>query len=134
MKFTLEKAPFIRMLEMLQESNARDNRRFRTVTLWADRNRLNIQAGAQIAEIDSEVWEAGRCVVSAERLLSALKHTEPVAKLSCVAGGGRLRIGKVVIPATEGAIPRPEPALNACQLFFAASFGIVPTGLELAVR
>lgn len=132
MKFTVETEPLIRLLEMLEENNTAQRRKLAPLALQASRTSLRIEQGHFVGEIEANVWQTGACLVSAGRLLQALKKGRPTVNLTLELHAERLRVGSAAVPVLADFSPAPA-ALKACSLFFSTNIGMVASGMAMAV-
>ncbi len=135
MKFTVRTEPFRRMLEMLAQGRSSGRRKCVPVRLEASRGRLCVQHDQLTAEIDSWVWQDGRCAASFARLLEAVETCAGERTLTVEADleGERLRVGDSLLPCVPDqapVVPMPEQS----RIFFASDLGVVPSSVpELAL-
>jgi hypothetical protein len=123
MKFTVEPAPFLRIVELADEQSLHRMESDIVLCLGACDQRVWVKCGNTVAETEAMVWENGQCRVSRAELLKALDDHRDELELLIEGNKRGLRVGQLSLP-----VSRYDPCVvlpNSVQVFLASNLGMI---------
>jgi hypothetical protein len=130
MKFAVEPAPFLKLVQMVGDRKAGSRRRDFVLRLVACGGRVCVERGKTVAEIDAAVWEEGQCELSRSRLTGALAHYLGQSELTLETEKLGLRVGELVVPiihySPQTAVPTTFQIFLASDSEFITSIPFLP--------
>ncbi len=123
MKFTVDPAPFLRIVELAEERVSNRSASDVILCLAACDQRVWVECGDMIAQTEAMVWENGQCHVPRGALLNALKSHEDELELLVEGTKRGLRFGKTLLPVSHY---YPWAVLpSSVHVFLASNLGMV---------
>jgi hypothetical protein len=125
MRFTAETLPFIRLLELVMESESPSGYPASAACLISGTDRLAVVVNGTAAETEARVWQDGRCAVSAGALLGALRRSVRQPYIAVELRGRCLYVGDIPL-ASANPVSTELPA-TSLKIFLTTEMGIAPT-------
>ena len=101
MKFTVERAVPVKMLELVGKKTPTQKRRDKSVRLSACAARVFVEANDSTAGIEALVLEDGTCLLPYDHFLKLLKSHAPRINISMEANETAIRFATTALPVTE---------------------------------
>lgn len=101
MKFTVERATLVKMLELVGRKAPTQKRRDKQVRLSACAARVFVEANQSTAGIEALVFADGRCVLAHDTFLKLLKSYAPKPNVTMDADERAIRFFSTTLPATS---------------------------------
>ncbi len=130
MKFTVDTAAFIRMLQILNESPSGGKRGDRALSVTVNRGRVMVAGSGTAAEIEAIVWQDGQCTVPRTRLMKAAKSSPQNQPLTLTLTEQGLRVGTSVLRV----LPPPAVARTPQRFAFFLTTGLTLTAPEVVAQ
>lgn len=126
MKFTVERLPLVKMLEMTGKKVPAQKRRDQHVHLFACSARVFVEANESIAGTEALVLEDGSCLVPHDMLLKLIRTYHPKKAVTMESDGQTLKFGSTTLPVSGYSTDVRPPA--KFQVFPVMDTGIAGKG------